>query len=78
MSGRNNRFWGGSDSDDSSSSAYSTSEYSEDEAPKKPITKSKYVIESESDSEEEKRVVKAPKFVLFQMVYSLGRDIWMS
>ena len=61
MSSNKNRFWAASSSDDESYSDSSYSDSSEVEAPKKTAEKSKYVVISESESEEEKRVVKSPK-----------------
>ena len=64
MSSNKNRFWAASSSDDESYSDSSYSDSSELEAPKKTAEKSKYVVISESESEEEKRVVRSPKCVV--------------
>ena len=69
MSNNQNRFWAGYDSDDDYSDYSSYSDSSEEvvqrkpmeKVQRKPMEKSKYVIISDSDSEEEKRIVKTPK-----------------
>lgn len=61
MSNNQNRFWAGYDSEDDYSDYSSYSDSSEEVVQRKPMEKSKYVIESDSDSEEEKRIVKTPK-----------------
>lgn len=61
MSNNQNRFWAGYDSEDDYSDYSSYSDSSEEVVQRKPMEKSKYVIISDSDSEEEKRVVKSPK-----------------
>ena len=63
MSNNQNRFWAGYDSEDDYSDYSSYSDSSEEVVQRKPMEKSKYVIISDSDSEEEKRIVKTPKWV---------------
>lgn len=76
MSSNKNRFWAASSSDDESYSDSSYSDSSEVEAPKKTAEKSKYVVISESESEEEKRVVKSPKCVVFASCSFAEKSTW--
>ena len=76
MSSNKNRFWAASSSDDESYSDSSYSDSSEVEAPKKTAEKSKYVVISESEREEEKRVVKSPKWVVFVMRSCVEKSTW--
>lgn len=64
MSNSKNRFWAASSSEYDSDENDSYSDSTQEEVSKKPTEKSKYVVVSESDSEEEKRVVRSPKWEL--------------
>lgn len=61
MSNNQNRFWAAYESEDDYSDYSSSSDSSEEVVQRKPMEKSKYAISSDSDSEEEKRIVKSPK-----------------
>ncbi|CBK21745.2 uncharacterized protein [Blastocystis hominis] len=75
MSNNQNRFWAGYDSEDDYSDYSSYSDSSEEVVQRKPMEKSKYVIESDSDSEEEKRIVKTPKEKYMDEMKEVTRNI---
>lgn len=61
MSNSKNRLWQNPNSESDSDYESSYSDYSEEEKPRTTATKSRYVVISDDESEEEKRVVRTPK-----------------